>query len=42
LTIINDANISNIPVVDKKGDLVGLITKSSLVTTLSQQYIEEA
>jgi len=30
-----------VPVVDDKDILAGLITKSSLVTTLSQQYLEE-
>ncbi|MGB5823532.1 MAG: betaine/proline/choline family ABC transporter ATP-binding protein [Proteocatella sp.] len=40
LKMINDNNISTAPVLDAQGKLIGLITKSSLVTTLSQQYIE--
>lgn len=40
LKTINDNNISTAPVLNEHGILVGLITKSSLVTTLSQQYIE--
>lgn len=38
---VDKYNISNIPVVDKNKKLKGLITKSSLVETLSQQYIED-
>ncbi|MDS0527801.1 ABC transporter ATP-binding protein [Clostridium sp. SHJSY1] len=41
LKIVNDNDISNVPVLNKAGILVGLITKSSLVTTLSDQYITE-
>ncbi len=41
LKIVNDNNVSYIPVVGDNRELLGLITKSSLVTTLSQQYIEE-
>ena len=33
---------SAVPVVDNAGKLVGIITKSSLVTTLSSRYFEEA
>ncbi len=33
-------NVSTIPVVDELGYLQGLITNSTLVTTLSQQYID--
>lgn len=40
LKTINDNNTSTAPVLDENGILVGLITKSSLVTTLSQQYID--
>ncbi len=40
LKIVNASNSSAVPVVDDKGILKGLITKSSLVTTLSQQYID--
>lgn len=41
LKCVNENNISTIPVLNDKGSLIGLITESSLVTTLSQQYIEE-
>lgn len=40
LQIVYDKKITNIPVVDSQGNLKGIITKSSLVITLSQQYIE--
>lgn len=40
LTVVDSHNVSNIPVLSDKGLLLGLITKSSLVTTLSQQYLE--
>lgn len=40
LTVIEKSNISNIPVLDESHILLGLITKSSLVTTLSQQYLD--
>jgi len=39
LKVVDENNVSNIPVIDSNGVLVGLITKSSLVTTLSQQYL---
>ncbi|MBD7910820.1 MULTISPECIES: ABC transporter ATP-binding protein [Clostridium] len=41
LNMINDNDISNVPVLNEEGVLVGLITKSSLVTTLSDPYIKE-
>ncbi|WP_346939279.1 ABC transporter ATP-binding protein [uncultured Clostridium sp.] len=41
LKSVNENNISTIPVLNDNGSLMGLITESSLVTTLSQQYIEE-
>nr|WP_307992835.1 betaine/proline/choline family ABC transporter ATP-binding protein [uncultured Niameybacter sp.] len=41
LNTVNEKKLSTIPVVDEDKRLCGLITKSSLVTTLSQQYIEE-
>jgi osmoprotectant transport system ATP-binding protein len=41
LNMVNDSDVSNVPVLDKDGILLGLITKSSLVTTLSHQYIKE-
>lgn len=40
LNIIDRDNLSTMPVVDKDNVLLGLITKSTLLTTLSQQYIE--
>jgi osmoprotectant transport system ATP-binding protein len=40
LKIITDEHASSIPVVDKNNRLAGLVTRSSLVTILSQQYIE--
>lgn len=36
---INGLNISNIPVTDRDNRLTGLITNSSLVTTMSHQFI---
>ena len=37
-----DANkVSTIPVVDETGILKGIITRSSLITSLSQQFLEE-
>lgn len=41
LKLIDENNVSSIPVLDVEHRLLGLITKSNLVTTLSQQYIEE-
>ncbi|WP_455718464.1 ABC transporter ATP-binding protein [Anaerosporobacter sp.] len=41
LKVVDDNNISNIPVLSDNNTLLGLITKSSLVTTLSQPYLEE-
>lgn len=40
LTMVDDENISNIPVVNDNGTLCGLITKSSLVTTLSHSILD--
>lgn len=40
LKIVNDNHTSTAPVLNENGVLVGLITRSSLVTALSQQYIE--
>ena len=37
---VNSNNISNVPVVDENKRLLGLITNSSLVTTMSQQFID--
>lgn len=41
LKLFDGNEASNIPVIDHEERLVGLITKSSLVNTLSQQYISE-
>lgn len=40
LQIINDQGLAYVPVVAEGDRLVGLITQSGLVTTLSQQYID--
>ncbi|MFV0343294.1 MAG: ABC transporter ATP-binding protein [Anaerocolumna sp.] len=40
LTMVEENRVSSIPVTDEDGKLLGLITKSSLVTTLSEQYID--
>ena len=40
LSVVNENCISTVPVVDENGCLRGLVTNSSLVTTLSQQYID--
>lgn len=40
LGIVEENKASNIPIVDGSGTLCGLITKSSLVTTLSQQFLD--
>ena len=40
LKIVTEKHVSTVPVVDSDFRLVGLITRSSLVTTLSQQYFE--
>lgn len=41
LKIVDENQVTNIPVLGDKKELLGLITKSSLVTTLSQQYLEQ-
>ncbi|HHU75191.1 MAG TPA: betaine/proline/choline family ABC transporter ATP-binding protein [Clostridiales bacterium] len=41
LRVVEENHVSNIPIVDQDKILVGLITKSSLVTTLSQQYLND-
>lgn len=40
LKIIAERQLSTVPVVSQNGKLEGLITRSSLVTTLSQQYFD--
>ncbi len=39
LQIVDDLNLSAIPVCDEANNLLGLLTKGSLLTTLSQQYL---
>lgn len=41
LKVIDENNISEIPVIDNQGKLLGLITKNTLIITLSEQYLEE-
>jgi len=41
LKVITDSELSSIPVVSTNNTLLGLITRSSLVLTLSKQFIEE-
>ena len=41
LKIVDTNKISVIPVIDEFGILKGLITRSSLITSLSQQFLEE-
>lgn len=40
LKLVDENSISTVPVLDDNKILLGLITKSSLVTTLSQQFID--
>lgn len=40
LRTVEDDNLNNLPVLDDTGCLLGLITRSSLVTTLSQSYLD--
>lgn len=40
LEIIKEYKISQVPVIDPNGLLQGIITKSSLVTTLSEQFLD--
>ena len=39
--LVKENRLSNIPVLDENGKLVGLVTRSSLITALSQQFLEE-
>ncbi|MFV0379540.1 MAG: ABC transporter ATP-binding protein [Anaerorhabdus sp.] len=41
LKLLDSINLSSIPVLDEKKKLLGLLTKGSLINTLSQQYFEE-
>jgi osmoprotectant transport system ATP-binding protein len=38
---INDNKVGYVPVLDDNGKLSGLITRSSLITVLSTQFLEE-
>ena len=40
LNIMNNKNVGHIPVVSRDGQLVGLITRSSLLSVLSKQFLE--
>lgn len=40
LKLVTEKHISTVPVIDDEMHLLGLVTKSSLVTTLSQQYFD--
>ncbi|WP_124067622.1 ABC transporter ATP-binding protein [Clostridium sp. E02] len=40
LKIVTEYHVSTVPVVDEERTLKGLVTRSSLVTTLSQQYFD--
>lgn len=41
LRIVDEEDINNMPVVDENGKLVGLLTSSNLVSTLSRQFLSE-
>ena len=41
LKVVDDNDISEIPVLDENRKLLGLVTGNSLITTLSQQYFDE-
>lgn len=40
LQVINDKNVGYVPVVDDENKLIGLITRSSLISVLSGQFLE--
>ena len=40
LNLMNKEKIGHVPVVSKNKELVGLITKSSLLSVLSEQFLE--
>ena len=40
LNIMNNKNVGHIPVISRDGQLVGLITRSSLLSVLSEQFLE--
>ena len=39
--MIDQTDAGNVPVVDALGRVVGLLTNSNLVSTLSRQYLED-
>ena len=39
--LVTESRLSNIPVIDEENHLCGLITRSSLIMALSQQFLEE-
>ena len=41
LTLFDEKHLSTLPVVDSQGIIEGLITRSTLVNTLSRQFIQE-
>ena len=41
LKLIDEYDVGNIPVVDENEKVLGLITNSDLISTLSQQYLTE-
>ena len=41
LKMIEGSNVNNVPVVDSFGRLVGLLTSSSLVSTMSRKFIPD-
>ena len=41
LKIVDSNKVSTIPVIDENDVLKGIITRSSLITSLSQQFLEE-
>ena len=40
LALVQEKNVSALPIVEESGKLCGLITRSSLMTTLSHQYLD--
>ena len=41
LKVVDENNISEIPVIDDNDELLGLVTRDTLISTLSEQYLEE-
>lgn len=40
LELVNQSNLSNIPVIDRQERLAGIITRTTLLVTLSHQYLD--